>query len=66
MHLGDSLVEEIIEHARIAGYKEMVLDTIVPLKTAISLYKKHGFETIGITKDVYVQVLHFKKCYPDQ
>ena len=44
MHLGDSLVEEIIKHARIAGYKEMVLDTIVPLKAAISLYKKHGFE----------------------
>ncbi len=44
MHLGDYLVEEIIKHARIAGYKEMVLDTIVPLKAAISLYKKHGFE----------------------
>ncbi len=44
MHLGDSLVEAIIEHARTAGYKEMVLDTIVPLKAAISLYKKHGFE----------------------
>jgi ribosomal protein S18 acetylase RimI-like enzyme len=24
--------------------EEMVLDTIVPLKAAISLYKKHGFE----------------------
>lgn len=44
MHLGDSLVKEIIEHARAAGYKEMVLDTIVPLKAAISLYKKYGFE----------------------
>lgn len=43
-HLGDSLVEAIIERARLAGYKEMVLDTIVPLKAAISLYKKHGFE----------------------
>ena len=29
-------------------------------------FKQSGFETIGITKDVYVQVLHFKKCYPDQ
>lgn len=44
MHIGDSLVGAIIEHARIAGYKEMVLDTIVPLKAAISLYKKHGFK----------------------
>ncbi|MBQ7588684.1 MAG: GNAT family N-acetyltransferase [Lachnospiraceae bacterium] len=44
MHLGDALVEEIIKHAVNAGYKEMVLDTIIPLKAAISLYKKHGFE----------------------
>lgn len=44
MHLGSILVKEIIEHARKAGYKEMVLDTIEPLKTAVSLYKKNGFE----------------------
>ena len=44
LHLGDTLVKEIIAHAKGAGYKEMVLDTIVPLKAAISLYKKHGFE----------------------
>lgn len=44
MHLGESLVAEIIDHARQAGYKEMVLDTIVPLKAAIGLYKKNGFE----------------------
>lgn len=43
MHLGDTLVSEIIKHARKAGYKEMVLDTIAPLKTAIGLYKKHRF-----------------------
>ena len=43
-HVGDVLVSEIVSHAREAGYKEMVLDTIVPLKAAISLYKKNGFE----------------------
>lgn len=43
MHLVDSLVKEIIIHAKNAGYKEMVLDTIEPLKAAISLYKKYGF-----------------------
>ena len=43
MHLGDMLVGEIIEHAKAAGYKEMVLDTITPLKAAIGLYKKNGF-----------------------
>lgn len=44
MHLGDLLVQEIIKHAKSAGYKEMVLDTIEPLKAAISLYRKYGFE----------------------
>jgi len=44
MHLGDTLVKEILAHAQEAGYQEIVLDTIVPLKAAISLYKKHGFE----------------------
>ena len=45
LHLGDTLVNEIIIHARKAGFKEMVLDTIKPLKSAIHLYQKHGFET---------------------
>lgn len=44
MHLGAILVEEIIDRARKAGYREIVLDTIEPLKAAISLYKKYGFE----------------------
>lgn len=44
MHLGDQLVQEIIKHAKKAGYKEMVLDTIAPLEAAIHLYKKYGFE----------------------
>ena len=44
LHLGERLVTEILAHARAAGYKEMVLDTIAPLKAAIGLYRKHGFE----------------------
>ena len=43
MHLGDSLVKEIISHAKAAGFREMVLDTIEPLRSAIGLYKKYGF-----------------------
>ena len=42
-HLGDSLITEIMHHAKLAGYSEMVLDTIKPLKAAIHLYHKHGF-----------------------
>ena len=43
-HLGSALVAAIIAHARQAGYREMVLDTLVPMQAAISLYKRHGFE----------------------
>ncbi|WP_295274976.1 GNAT family N-acetyltransferase [Veillonella sp.] len=41
--LGDYLIESIMDHAKASGYKEMVLDTIELLQTAIHLYKKHGF-----------------------
>ena len=44
LRLGETLVREIIAHAQAAGYSEMVLDTITPLKAAIALYKKAGFE----------------------
>ena len=27
-----------------SGYKEMVLDTLIPMKAAIGLYKKNGFK----------------------
>ena len=43
-HLGERLVETIIDHAKASGYEEMVLDTIKPLKAAVSLYRKLGFE----------------------
>ncbi len=42
--IGERLVEEILIRAASAGYKEMVLDTITPLKAAIRLYQKYGFE----------------------
>ena len=41
--LGEQLIRGILERARQAGYKEMVLDTIVPLQSAIYLYHKFGF-----------------------
>lgn len=44
LHLGDTLVDSIIARAKTAGYKEMVLDTLLHMNTAISLYRKHGFE----------------------
>lgn len=44
MHLGNTLVMEILSHARKAGYREIVRNTLLPMKAAISLYQKHGFE----------------------
>lgn len=41
--IGEKLIAAIIEKARLAGYEEMVLDTIKPLETAIHLYHKCGF-----------------------
>lgn len=43
LHLGDALVSEIMTHAKYKGFEVMLLDTIKPLKAAISLYEKHGF-----------------------
>lgn len=42
--LGEKLISAILEHAKKAGYKEMVLDTIVPFQSAIHLYKKFKFK----------------------
>lgn len=44
LHLGDVLVSKLINHAKDNGFEVMYLDTIKPLKAAISLYEKHGFE----------------------
>ena len=60
--LGDQLVKEIIEHAQKAGYKEMVLDTIIPLQGAIYLYKKYGFLEVEAYYDNPMEdVIYMKK-----
>lgn len=62
MKLGEKLIEELITHARQAGYKEMVLDTIVPLQSAIHLYKKLGFtECEPYYHNPMPDVLYFRK-----
>lgn len=45
--IGAKLIENIIRIAIENSYTEMVLDTILPLKSAISLYKKFGFREIS-------------------
>lgn len=42
-HIGDYLVEKIIQDAKNIGYSNMLLDTFPFLESAIYLYKKYGF-----------------------
>ena len=44
--LGRALAEAIVEKARRIGYREMRLDTLPSLATAIALYKQMGFVAI--------------------
>ena len=46
LHAGCLLAESVIAAARQAGYREMVLDTIAPLKSAIKMYRGLGFKEI--------------------
>ena len=60
--LGKKLVLKILEHVKKAGYKEMVLDTIIPLQSAIYFYKKVGFvECEAYYHNPMDDVLYFKK-----
>lgn len=61
-HAGSQLVEAIINCAREDGFKEMVLDTITPLQSAIRLYKKFGFvETEPYYQNPMNDVIYMRK-----
>ena len=50
-HLGNQLIQQIIEDARKIGYSYMLLDTLPFLKRAIHLYKEYGFYKIESYND---------------
>ena len=61
-YVGKKLIEEILFFAKNDGYKEMILDTIKPLQSAIHLYKKFGFvETEPYYKNPMSDVIYMKK-----
>ena len=53
--LGDQLVQRILQDARNLGYKEMLLDTLPQLDSAIRLYQRHGFEFVACYNDSPVE-----------
>lgn len=46
-HIGDYLVKQIVEDAKLIGYSHMMLDTLPFLKSAMHMYKKYGFYEIS-------------------
>ena len=50
-HLGDVLVEKIIEDAKEIGYSYVLLDTLPFLESAINLYENFGFYEIDSYND---------------
>lgn len=50
-HIGDKLVQQVIEDAKEIGYSHMLLDTLPFLESAIHIYKKYGFYTIESYND---------------
>lgn len=61
LRLGQRLVDKIIDDAKIIGYQEMVLDTLASLESAVSLYRKLGFEEVSpYYPNPLEDVLYFK------
>ena len=69
--LGDILTSRILEHAKRLRLNVISLNVIATNESAIRLYKKHGFETEGVHKqvdlwrdqvfDAYYMALHLNK-----
>ncbi len=62
MKLGEQLIQNLIELAIQSGYTEMVLDTLLPLQSAIYLYQKLGFQQCKpYYNNPMNDVIYFKK-----
>jgi len=60
--VGAGLVDRVIEAAVLAGYREMLLDTLPTMTGALKLYKAAGFEEVPAYYDTPVEnTLFFRK-----
>lgn len=66
--VGQALLTEIVNLAEADGYEEMVLDTLLPMESAIRLYRRNGFEEISAYyENPMDDVLYFRrKLIPPQ
>lgn len=53
--LGKQLAVAIVDAARAAGYREMRLDTLMSMTSAIALYEQLGFVRIGAYYDTPIE-----------
>ncbi|OPJ56636.1 GNAT family N-acetyltransferase [Clostridium oryzae] len=51
--IGNALIKEIIGQAKQIGYEQIELGVFLDNEKAIALYKKHGFEVWGSTKNAF-------------
>ncbi len=51
--IGKMLLKEVIKRAKIRGVKRMTLEVRVSNKAAQELYKKLGFEVVGVLESYY-------------
>ncbi|WP_143316467.1 GNAT family N-acetyltransferase [Clostridium sp. HBUAS56017] len=51
--IGNALIKEVINQAKQIGYEQIELGVFSDNKKAIALYKKHGFEAWGTTKNAF-------------
>lgn len=59
--IGRALTEEMIRAARDIGYREMLLDTLPFLESALHMYRGMGFQEIGCYNDSPVDTTIFMR-----
>lgn len=61
--IGQALLTEILHLAAADGYEEMVLDTLLPMESAIRLYRRNGFaEMPAYYENPMEDVLYFRRA----